>query len=291
MIVQDHKEISMRTQCQLLDLQRSTIYYKPIPKTDDSVLMNEIHELWLKKPFYGYRRITHVLKRSGYTINYKRILRLMRLMNLQAIYPKKRLSIPNKDHQVYPYLLKNLNVTKPDQVWTSDITYIKLPHGFVYLVCLFDLYSRYIVAWELSNCLSVDFCESMLERALVADKPEIVNTDQGSQFTSQTWTNILTKNGIKISMDGVGRCMDNIHIERFWRTLKYEDIYLMVYETVSEAHNGISKFIEFYNNERLHSTLEYKTPLEVYRSQQLNSDPDNLIEINITNRAIVAPIF
>ena len=210
MIVQDHKEISVRTQCQLLDLQRSTMYYKPIPKADDSVLMNEIHELWLKKPFYGYRRITHVLKRSGYTINYKRILRLMRLMNLQAIYPKKRLSIPNKDHQVYPYLLKNLDVTKPDQVWTSDITYIKLPHGFVYLVCLFDLYSRYIVAWELSNCLSVDFCESMLERALVADKPEIVNTDQGSQFTSQTWTNILTRNDIKISMDGAGRCMDNI---------------------------------------------------------------------------------
>ena len=291
MIVQDHKEISMRTQCQLLDLQRSTMYYKPTPKTDDSVLMNEIHELWLKKPFYGYRRITHVLKRGGYTINYKRILRLMRLMNLQAIYPKKRLSVPNKDHRVYPYLLKNLDITKPDQVWTCDITYIKLPQGFVYLVCLFDLYSRYIVAWELSNCMSVDFCESMLERALVTNKPEIVNTDQGSQFTSQTWTNMLTRNGIKISMDGAGRCMDNIHIERFWRTLKYEDIYLMVYETVSEAHNGISKFIEFYNNERLHSTLEYKTPLEVYRSQQLNSDPDNLIEINITNGARVAPIF
>lgn len=283
MIVQNHKKISTRTQCCLLALHRSTIYYKPSPVIDDPVFMNKIHEFWLKKPIYGYRRITHLLKKSGCQINYKRVLRLMRLMNLQAIYPKKRLSIPNRDHKIYPYLLKNLAVTKPDQVWASDITYIKLPHGFVYLVCLIDLYSRYIVAWELSNCLSVDFCESMLERALVQNKPEIINTDQGSQFTSQTWTNILTKNDIKISMDGAGRCIDNIYIERFWRTLKYEDISLMVYETVREAYNGISNFIEFYNNERLHSSLGYRTPAEIYKTQELKIDLDKLIETSIAN--------
>lgn len=291
MIVQNHEKVSVRSQCQLLVLHKSTIYYRPAPKTDDSVLLNTIHELWLKRPYYGYRRITHCLKRKGWSINYKRILRLMRAMNLQAIYPKKRLSIANKDHRVYPYLLKNLAVTKPNQAWASDITYIKLPQGFVYLVCLIDLYSRYIVAWELSNCLNVDFCEAMLARAIKEEVPEIVNTDQGVQFTSQAWINILTKKGIKISMDGVGRCMDNIHIERFWRTLKYENVNLMVYETVGEAYYGINKFIEFYNNERPHSSLDYKTPAELYKTQKTDGCSNSFNKTNIANGVIMAPIF
>lgn len=291
MIKRDHDKISVRIQCQLLDLHRSGIYYQPTPKVNDPVLMNATQEIWSKHPFYGYRRIAHTLKSDGYVANYKRILRLMRLMNLQAIYPKKRFSIVNKDHHVYPYLLKDLVITGPNHVWASDITYIKLPQGFVYLVCLIDLYSGYIVSWELSNCLSTDFCEAMLERAIKAATPEIVNTDQGSQFTSQAWTNVLTKNGIKISMDGAGRCMDNIHIERFWRTLKYEDINLMVYETVSEAYHGISEFIRFYNNERLHSSLEYRTPFELYRTQKVKSALSDCREQNISNGVLTAPIF
>lgn len=264
----DHTDLSMRQQCNLLDIHRSGIYYKPKPKQDEFELTNKIHELWLKRPFYGYRRITQVLKRDGHSINYKRVIRLMRKMGLQAIYPKKRLSVGNKEHQTYPYLLRGLDIVKPNQVWASDITYIKLSRGFVYLVCLIDLYSRYIVSWELANCLQADFCISMLQRALLISSPEIVNTDQGVQFTSQDWTSLLKQNGVKISMDGVGRCIDNIYIERFWRTIKYEDATLMVYETMNEAHTGIKQYIEFYNNQRLHSSLGYKTPAEVYRNHE-----------------------
>jgi len=291
MIKQDHTQLSVRSQCQLLDLYRSTVYYQPTPKMDDPIVMNTIHELWLKHPYYGYRRITQQLKRDGHDINYKRIRRLMRTMNLQAIYPKKKLSQPNKEHHIYPYLLKDLAITEPNQVWASDITYIKLPHGFVYLVCLIDLYSRYIVSWELSNCLSTDFCISMFERAVKTTTPEIINTDQGAQFTSQAWIDSLTKKEIKVSMDGAGRCMDNIHIERFWRTLKYEDINLMVYETVSEAYHGIKKFIDFYNNERLHSSLKYRPPFELYNTQKSEGNSGECNKLNISNQILMAPIF
>ena len=264
MTTRNHTDLSIRQQCNLLDIHRSGIYYKLQPKEDESEVMNKIHELWLKYPFYGYRRITQALKRDGHSINYKRVLRIMREMNLQAIYSKKRLSMRNNEHKTYPYLLKGLDIVRPNQVWSSDITYIKLARGFVYLVCLIDLHSRYIIGWELANCLSADFCESMLQRALLKSRPEIVNTDQGSQFTSHGWIALLEQNEIEISMDGVGRCIDNIYIERFWRTIKYEDVAIMAYETMSEAYKGIERYIEFYNNERLHSSLGYKTPAEVY---------------------------
>jgi len=267
MIVKDHEELSVRKQAHWLGLHRSTLYYQPKAKSDEAVLMNEIHAIWLKRPFYGYRRIYHALRRSGHGINIKKVSRLMRVMNLQALYPKKRLSLPNKDDSIYPYLLRNLEIKGPNHVWQCDITYIKLAHGFVYLVCLIDVHSRYIVAWELSNCLSVDFCTTMLDKALIQEKPEIINTDQGSQFTSQVWISMLQQHGIQISMDGVGRCLDNIYIERFWRTLKYEDINLMAYDNVTEAYHGIKEFIEFYNNERIHSALDYKTPIEIYQKK------------------------
>ena len=289
MISKNHDKLSVRKQSSLLALHRSTIYYQPSPVTDDPVLMNSIHELWLEHNFYGYRKITHALKRNGHLVNYKRILRLMRLMGLQAVYPKKKLSIANKEHRIYPYLLKNITVTKPNQVWTSDITYIRLANGFAHLVCLLDLHSRYIVAWKLSNCLSTDFCESMLCEALNHNQPEIVNTDKGAKFTSTAWTNLLIKNNIKISMDGVGRCMDNINIKRFWRTLKYEDSNLMAYETMKEAHNGIRKFIKFYNNERPHAAIAYKVPAELYKSEKSR----NVLpaKVTITDGILVSPSF
>jgi len=268
MIDRDHKKLSVRQQCELVEVHRSNLYYQPKPKVDDSILMNKIHELWLKRPIYGYRRITQILKREGSRVNYKRILRLMREMNLQALYPKKNLSRPGANHKIYPYLLKELNIDRPNQVWASDITYIKLPQGVVYLVALIDLYSRYIVAWELSNCIDRTFCMVMLEKAFKKGTPEIVNTDQGAQFTSQEWISRLEQEGIRISMDGVGRCMDNIYIERFWRTLKYEDMHLMAYEDMRDAHEKISDYINFYNSERLHSSLGYKTPTEVYERRE-----------------------
>lgn len=291
MISPDHEKVSVHAQCQLLDLQRSSVLYKPAEVAIDPLLMNEIHELWLKCPFYGYRRIAYTLNARGYTINHKRALRIMRLMNLQAIYPKKRLSTPNRDNAIYPYLLRDLVITKPNQVWASDITYIKTARGFVYLVCLIDVFSRYIVAWELSNCLSADFCISMLNQALISDQPEIINTDQGSQFTSQGWVNSVTSKGIQVSMDGAGRCLDNIYIERFWRTLKYENVNLMAYETVREAHNGIGEFIEFYNNERLHSSLGYATPARMYDLQKPEFSTENLFMLNQAPEVVLAPNF
>lgn len=264
MIVRDHAELSIRSQCDLLKLHRSGLYYQPSPKSNGATLMNEIYELWIKRPFYGYRRITKTLQRNGYNINHKHVLRLMREMNLQAIYPKKRTTYVNRDHKKYPYLLRNLVIKGPNHVWATDITYILMPDGYVYLVAMIDLYSRYIVAWELSNCLDAEFCISMLERGLCVDKPKIINTDQGVQFTSHAWIDTVQSNDILPSMDGVGRCMDNIFIERFWRSLKQENVYRLEYNDVPHARKEIGQYIDFYNNERLHSSLGYKTPAEVY---------------------------
>ncbi len=226
--------------------------------------MNEIHKLWLKAPFYGYRRITAQLHKSDYKINHKRVIRLMREMNLKALYPKRKKYNSKKNESVYPYLLRGLSIDHPNYVWSTDITYIRLPQGFAYLICLIDVYSRFIVAWELSNSLDNKFCLQVIDKGLLIGKPEIVNTDQGVQFTSFEWIDLLKKNDIKISMDGVGRCLDNIFIERFWRTLKYENMSLMPYESMQDARTKITDFIRFYNNKRLHSSLEYQTPVEVY---------------------------
>ena len=262
-MINPEARISLKTQSELLKVPRSSLYYEARENSDDMAIMNAIHELWLKYPFYGYRRITAALNKSGHRINHKRTLRLMRSMKLQAIYPKCT-TMANKEHQIYPYLLSGLEVQGPNHVWATDLTYIKMRTGFVYLVALIDLSSRYIVSWQMSVSMEVEFCMEMLEGALKQNRPQIVNTDQGSQFTSSAWINLLKEHGIKISMDSKGRCLDNVYIERFWRSLKQEEVYLKPYDSVLEAREGIGHYIEFYNNHRLHQSLDYKTPAEVY---------------------------
>ena len=226
--------------------------------------MRLIDEEYTQHPFYGVERMTAVLKRQGHTVNPKRIRRLMRLMGLEAIYPKPNLSKSLQEHKVYPYLLRNLAIDRADQVWSTDITYIRLAHGFVYLVAVMDWFSRYVLSHEFSTTLDKDFCIKALQNALDMSTPEIFNTDQGSQFTSEAFTGILKDSGIKISMDGRGRAADNIFVERLWRSVKYECVYLHNFETVQDAVLWIGRYFEFYNCERPHEALGYRTPLEVY---------------------------
>lgn len=218
----------------------------------------------MRSPFFGYRRMAAVLNRLGHRVNEKRILRLMRLMGLQAVYPKPNLSMSKEVKKRYPYLLSGIKIEKRDQVWSSDITFIPLKKGFLYLVAVLDWYSRYCLSWELSNTLEEGFCLDALERALKYSRPTIFNTDQGSQFTGNSFTNVLEYAGIQISWDGKGRALDNVFIERVWRSLKYEDIYPKQYENALEASQGISKYFEFYNKHRPHQSLGYATPFEVY---------------------------
>jgi len=269
MIELSHKKLSVRQQCQLLGVNRSVVYYKGKRAVDESEIMNRIHEIWLKFPAYGYRRIAKALQDEGYDINRKRAYRLMGLMNLEALYAKPKLSEPHPEHKIYPYLLKGLSIDRPNQVWCTDITYVKMPQGFVYLVAIIDVYSRYIVSWRLSTSLDTAFCLDMLRSAFCIGRPEILNTDQGCQFTSIDWINMVEGAGVKVSMDGKGRWADNIPIERFWRTLKHENVFLKAYESVDEVRNGIKEFIDLYNEERLHSSIEYTYPGAVYRSEKL----------------------
>ena len=226
--------------------------------------MRLIDEQYTKTPFYGIRKITDALHRMGRVVNHKRVARLMRLMGLEAIYPKPRLSKPCRDNKKYPYLLRGLSIMRPDQVWSTDITYIRLRCGFVYLAAIMDWFSRYVVSWALSITLDADFCVEMLKNALKTGHPEIFNSDQGVQFTSDTFTGVLEKQRIRISMDGRGRAFDNIFVERLWRTVKYEEVYLKEYAGVRDAHDNLQRYFDFYNNERSHQALEYKTPSEVY---------------------------
>lgn len=226
--------------------------------------MRLIDEQYTKTPFYGIKKMAGALSRLGQIVNHKRVARLMRLMGLCAIYPKPHLSKPRSDHKKYPYLLKGLSIVKPNQVWSTDITYIRLRHGFVYLAAVMDWFSRYVVSWAFSITLDTEFCVDMLARALHTVQPEIFNSDQGSQFTSCSFTGILEKQGIRISMDGRGRAYDNIFLERLWRTVKYEEVYLKEYAGVRDAKDNLSRYFDFYNNNRLHQSLEYKTPAEVY---------------------------
>lgn len=268
MIELSNKKLSVRQQCRLLEVNRSVVYYKGKRAVDESEIMNRIHEIWLKFPVYGYRRITKALQDEEYDINRKRVCRLMKLMNLEALYAKPKLSDPQPGHKIYPYLLKGLIIDRPNQVWCTDITYVKMPQGFVYLVAIIDVYSRYIVSWRLSTSLDTAFCLDMLRSAFCMGIPEILNTDQGCQFTSIDWINMVEGVGVKVSMDGKGRWVDNIPIERFWRTLKQENIFLKAYETVAEVRQGIKEFIELYNEERLHSSIGYASPGVVYRSEK-----------------------
>lgn len=276
----------MRRQCELLKVNRSTVYYQPAPiSKNDVLLMNEIRECWERYPFYGYRRITKALQSVGHFVNRKRIQRLMQLMGLKAIFPGPKTSIKNKSHAVYPYLLKNLAITQPNQAWMVDITYLKLGHGFMYLVALIDVHSRFVVSWALSNTLHTDFCIEALDNGFKQAMPEIVNSDQGCQFTSEDWIERLKACGIKISMTGKGRCLDNIYIERFWRSLKYEEIYLNDYDSVSDLKKSVAEYIEFYNHKRFHQSLDYKTPAEVYFGDKPpGSEADQRhLQVNVTN--------
>jgi len=261
--------IPVYRQCKLLDLARSSYYYRS--DRDDSynvMLMNLLDEQYTKTPFYGVPKMTAWLRRQGHQINPKRIRRLMRLMGIEAIYPKPRLSKSHKEHIKYPYLLRGLIIDHPNQVWCVDITYIRMLHGFVYLVAIMDWFSRYVLSWKLSTTLETAFCTEALQEALEHACPEIFNSDQGIQFTSQGFTDSLLNAGIRISMDGRGRVYDNIFVERLWRTVKYEEVYLHDYRTVSEARSLLSIYFHFYNTERLHETLGYLTPYEVYYDKE-----------------------
>jgi len=257
--------IPVSRQCDLLDLSRSSFYYAPVGEDGyNLLLMRLIDEQFTKTPFYGVRRMTVWLRRQGHQVNRKRIRRLMRLMGLMAVYPKPRLSAPGPDHKVYPYLLKGLPVSRPDQAWCADITYIRMAQGFVYLVAILDWHSRYVLSWELSTTMDKRFCLDALKRALQTSRPEIFNTDQGAQFTSTAFVGALENHGIRVSMDGRGRVFDNIFVERFWRTVKYEEVYLHEYRTISEARTHLASYFRFYNEERPHASLGYRTPHEVY---------------------------
>lgn len=261
--------LSVRRQCELLGLNRSTLYYQPASETTENLqLMRLIDEQYIQTPFYGWPRMTAVLRRQGYRVNHKRALgapgRLMQKMGLQALYPKPRTSGAGRGHKIYPYLLRGLEIVKPNHVWSSDITYIPMRHGFMYLVAIMDWFSRYVLTWQLSNTLDSFFCLDALRQALEQAQPLIFNTDQGSQFTAQEFTGSLEQAGIRISMDGRGRALDNIFIERLWRSVKYEDIYLKEYATVPELDAGLAAYFRFYNQERPHQKLAYRTPAEVH---------------------------
>jgi putative transposase len=249
----------------LLQLNRSGWYYQPKKITDEELsLMKLIDRIYLEIPFYGSRKIADHLRKLGHRINRKRVQRLMRLMGIRAIYRRPKTSKPWKGHKVYPYLLKGLKVTRPNQVWSADITYIPMAKGFLYLVAIIDWYSRYVLSWRLSNTLDSDFCVEALEEALRTGRPEIFNTDQGSQFTGDEFTGMLKKHDIRISMDGKGSYNDNLFIERLWRTVKYEEVYLKVYQNGREARISLSNYFRFYNSERSHQSLGYRTPAEVF---------------------------
>ena len=263
-----HQKISVLRQCELLGMARSSLYYKPCRDTTyNEQLMRLLDEQYIETPFYGVDKMTHWLRRSGHQVNPKRIRSLLRKMGLESIYPRRKLNLskPDKAHKIYPYLLRNTTISRINQVWSTDITYIRMHQGWVYLVAVMDWHRRYILSWELSITLEADFCVMALENALKRGTPVIFNTDQGSQFTSGDFTDPLLKAGISISMDGRGRCFDNIFIERLWRTVKVEEVYIKDYQTVAEASLGLGRYIEFYNNERFHKNLGLCTPAEVFR--------------------------
>ena len=262
----DNLEISVVRQCQLLGINRSTIYYRGRAQSvEDVELMRLLDVQYTETPFYGYRRMTVYLQNSGFSVNHKRVLKLMRKLGLEAIYPKPNLSKPHKEHLKFPYLLRGVKIERSNQVWATDITYIRLKGGFIYLSAIIDRHSGFVIEFEVSNSLEVAVFVETLERALEKGQPEIFNSDQGSQFTAIEWLKVLTEKGIQISMDGRGRCFDNIFVERLWRTVKQEEVYLKEYLDVWEAEENLSKYFEFYNYRRPHQSLGYKTPFEIYQ--------------------------
>ena len=269
MVDRQHPSLSLVRQCALLGVSRSSVYYRPrAASQEDLSLMGEIDRQYLETPFFGSRRMKAWLERRGMPVSRKRVQRLMRAMGLRAIYRRPSTSRRSPEHPVYPYLLRNVRITRPNQVWAADITYLPMARGFLYLVAVMDWHSRYVVAWRLSNTLEAGFCAEALEEALGKGQPEVFNTDQGSQFTSPEFTQVLQDRGVRISMDGKGRYQDNIFVERLWRTVKYEEVYLKAYSSVLEARKGLEDYFRFYNGLRPHQALGYRTPAQVFHEEQ-----------------------
>jgi putative transposase len=260
MIEPDHDQLSVRRQCEMIGLARSSLYYEPGSESAENLaLMRRIDEQYLKTPFYGSRKMAFTFQ-----INRKHAQRLMALMGLAAIYQRPRMTIRDVSHKIYPYLLRNVPITRPDHVWSTDITYVPVRSGYVYLVAVIDWFSRRVLSWRLSNSLEGRFCLEALDEALSVGRPEIFNTDQGVQFTSLAFTGRLIECGVAVSMDGRGRALDNVFVERLWRSVKYENVYLHDYETPREVESGLASYFEFYNDERPHQALDYRTPSVVY---------------------------
>lgn len=266
MVERNHFELSIVEQCDLLTIHRSSLYYKPLPESKENLdIMSRLDKQYFETPFYGVLRLTALLNNEGYCVNVKRVRRLMRLMNWRTIFREPRTTFCNKLDYKYPYLLRGLKIERPNQVWAMDITYIPMRQGFMYLAAIIDLHSRYVVNWSLSNSMTSDWCAEVVETAIAKNgKPMIFNTDQGSQFTSEVFIDLLKNNEIQISMDGKGRALDNIFIERLWRSVKYEKIYLNVYENGIDLYKGIADYFEFYNYKRLHQSLDYDIPSNRY---------------------------
>jgi len=257
----------VQRQCEIIGLSRASFYYQAASESAENLqYMRLLDEQYTLTPFYGVEKMTAYLRRQGYLVNVKRVRRLLRTMGIMAIYAKPRLSQSNKEHQIYPYLLRGVTIAKPNEVWSTDITYIRLRQGFIYLVAIMDWFSRYVLAWQISNTLDSSFCVETLQQALAKTRPQIFNSDQGAQFTSRDFTGCLQRAGVQISMDGRGRVFDNIFVERLWRTVKQEEVYLKDYQSVLEAVNSLRRFFLLYNEIRLHQALDYRTPAEVYFS-------------------------
>ena len=263
-----HPGISITRQAELFDISRASVYYEPKINECDIQIMHAIDRIFTQRPFYGSRRIKKDLEDENIFICREHVQRLMRFMGLEAIYPKRRTTMPDTQHKKYPYLLRGFPIIRPNQVYGTDITYVRLENGFCYLVAHLDWFSRYVLSWELSHSLETPFCIVSLNRALKTAVPDIHNIDQGVQYTSEDYTAILEERNIKISMDGRGRCMDNIFTERLWRSVKYEDIFIKSYRDIDEARKGLSDYFDFYNTERKHQSLDYRTPADVYLNQR-----------------------
>lgn len=282
MIDKNDAQLSIRQQCDLLGLHRSNVYYEAVSESEENILlMRLMDEEYTRHPFKGVLKIEVYLRDLGYAVNTKRVRRLLRLMRLEAIYPKKSLSKSNAAHKKYPYLLKGLSVTKPNQIWCADVTYIRLAQGFVYLVAVMDWHSRYVLSWRLSNSMDASFCiEALQDAMMLYGFPEIFNSDQGSQFTSDGFTALPLSNGVTISMDGKGRAFDNIFIERLWRSVKYEEVYLKDYRTIKEARTELGNYFNFYNFQRHHQHLGYKKPAEIYFNKIMPLEDKNGVNNN-----------
>ena len=291
MIEHSSKIVDIKRKCELLCVARSTMYYKPkSPQNNDIVILNEIRGIYQRYPFYGYRRILVELRKNGFEVNHKRLQRLLSVARIKAIYPAKKTTVRDLQHKIYPYLLRYLIIDRPNKVWQVDITYIKIRHGFVYLVCLIDVFSRKIMGWDLSTFLDTASCLKALSMSLNHGFPEIINSDQGCQFTSTIWIETLMQNNILISMDGKGRWADNVYVERLWRTIKYENVFLHSFDTVDQARVALRNFITFYNQTRFHQALNYHTPDAIYELKTIPTKQQLFEQFKLLNKPILAEV-